>query len=65
MIHEDNPRCPRCDSRLKVWSELNDDERIMFEKLPASAEYSLAQRKKHRICTRCWFEQAKQINNFA
>ena len=52
--------CPRCDGgRLKGWDELTDDERFLAERLPASAEYSAAERKKHRFCTRCWFESVQ------
>jgi len=52
--------CPRCGAmKLKSWSDLTDDERFLAERLPASAEYSKDQRKKHRFCTRCWFEEGK------
>jgi len=51
--------CPRCDSRLKAWSELTDDERIAAEHQPASGDFPPAQRKKHRFCTRCWFEDTE------
>ncbi len=49
-------RCPRCDNRLKDWADLTDDERIAAEHQPASADFPLETRKKHRFCTRCWFE---------
>jgi hypothetical protein len=41
---------------MEAWSDLADDEKLLAEKLPASAEYSKEERKKHRYCTRCWFE---------
>jgi hypothetical protein len=42
---------------LKVWDELSDDEREVAKRLPASAYYSVEERKsKHRWCTRCWYE---------
>jgi len=49
--------CPRCHERgLKSWGELNDEEREVVKRLPASAEYSLAERQsRHRWCTRCWY----------
>jgi len=52
-----NEKCPNCDKPgLKTWSELNDEEREVVKRLPASAEYSLEERKAlHRWCTRCWF----------
>jgi len=57
MIQESEKICPRCHSgRLKHWSELTRDEEMLAERLPASAEFSAAERKKHRFCTRCWFE---------
>jgi hypothetical protein len=51
-------RCPRCEGRLRSWDELSDEEREMIKRLPASADYSLDERKaRHRWCTRCWFEE--------
>lgn len=52
-------KCPRCEKLgLKTWSELNDEEREVVKRLPASADSSLAERQAaHRWCTRCWFEQ--------
>jgi len=42
---------------MKSWDELNDEEREVVKRLPASAEYSLEERKaSHRWCTRCWYE---------
>jgi DNA-directed RNA polymerase subunit RPC12/RpoP len=50
-------RCPKCHHRkLKSWNELGFEERMIVERLPLSAEISLAKRKRHRFCTRCWFE---------
>ena len=48
--------CPRCEHRLKTWHELSADQKFLAERLPASAEFSAEQRKKHRFCVRCWFE---------
>ena len=50
--------CPRCDKRgLKSWAELSDEEREVVKRLPASADFSLDERKaSHRWCTRCWYE---------
>jgi hypothetical protein len=50
--------CPRCDKPgLKTWNELNDEEREVVKRLPASADYSLEERQAlHRWCTRCWQE---------
>jgi hypothetical protein len=51
-------QCPRCGAgRLRGWSELNDEDRELVRRLPASAEYSLEERKTtHRWCKRCWYE---------
>jgi hypothetical protein len=52
-------RCPKChNGRMKSWQELDSEERMVAERLPLSAEISLTKRKKHRFCTRCWFEFA-------
>lgn len=48
--------CPRCHHRLKNWNELNSGEKFTVERLPASADFSIEERKKHRFCVRCWFE---------
>ena len=56
MIHEGVKTCPRCDLRLKSWAELDEEQEMIAERLEKSAEYSLEERKKHRYCTRCWFE---------
>ncbi len=50
--------CPRChSSKMKSWNELSSEEKMLAEKLSASAEFSLEERKKHRFCTKCWYEQ--------
>jgi hypothetical protein len=49
--------CPRCGAaKLKPWTELSSDEKFLAERLPASAEFTPEERKKHRFCARCWFE---------
>jgi len=45
---------------MKNWAELTDEQKFLIERLPMSAEYSPKQRKKHRFCTRCWFEMADE-----
>jgi len=45
---------------MKSWPELTADEKLLADKLPLSAEYCLEKRKKHRFCTRCWFEQVEK-----
>lgn len=50
--------CLRCYSpKMKNWDELNDEERMLAEKLPVSAEFTPKERKKHRFCVKCWYEQ--------
>lgn len=53
-------QCPRCGAaRLRAWSELNDEDRELVQRLPASAEYSPEQRQAtHRWCKRCWYEDS-------
>lgn len=49
--------CPRCHSaKMKGWNELDTEEKMLAEKLSASAEFTPEERKKHRFCVRCWFE---------
>jgi hypothetical protein len=46
---------------LRSWAELNDEEREMVQRLPASADQTLDERKgRHRWCTRCWFEDSDE-----
>ena len=53
-----NNKCLRCDQPgLKTWDELSDEEREVVKRLPASADYTIEERKTtHRWCTRCWNE---------
>jgi hypothetical protein len=51
--------CPKCGYReMRSWSELTEEERMLAEHLPASADFTAEERKKHRFCPRCWFEDA-------
>jgi hypothetical protein len=53
----DEQICPKCHfPRLKSWYELTDEQQFLAQRLPASAKYTLEERKKHRFCERCWFE---------
>jgi hypothetical protein len=54
--HKDE--CPRCGGyAMRGWSELTDEEREVVRRLPASADYSVAERTaRHRWCARCWYE---------
>jgi ribosomal protein S27AE len=57
MVRLSGKLCPRCGAaRLKGWPELSDEEKMLAERLPRSAEETLEERKRHRFCTRCWFE---------
>ena len=60
-INMSDRNCPRCDGpQLRNWSELKDEEKEVVKRLPASAEYSLQERKQtNRWCTRCWFEEKR------
>jgi len=51
-------RCPRCDApRLHAWTELDEEEREVVRRLPASADFSIEERAaQHRWCVRCWHE---------
>ncbi len=53
-VHENCPRCLL--PGLKTWAELTAEEQFLAVRLPASAEFTPEQRKKHRFCTRCWYE---------
>lgn len=57
MMESEN-QCRRCETgRLRGWGELNDEEREVATRLPASKDYSIEERAaRHRWCTRCWYE---------
>jgi len=50
--------CPKCGGlKFKRWDELDGEQKMLIEKLPASAEYSIENRKRHsRWCVRCFYE---------
>ncbi len=53
--------CPRCQTtRLKDWQELTSNEQFVAERLPASAEFSIKERRQHLFCPYCWFETKRQ-----
>jgi hypothetical protein len=43
------------------WDQLTDEEQMLAERLPRSADYSLQERKKHRFCSVCWFEATEPV----
>ena len=47
---EAEKQCRRCATgRLRGWSELNDEEREVLKRLPASKDYSIEERvARHR-----------------
>lgn len=53
--------CPRCgQSQLRAWSELDDEQREVVRRLPASADFTLDERAaRHRWCIRCWHEETR------
>jgi ribosomal protein S27AE len=58
--------CPRCGNvSLTLWDKLDEDQKLLTEKLPASADYTMMERKKHRFCTRCWFEEVSESSRLA
>ena len=52
--------CPRCHAgRLRAWDALDEDEREVVRRLPASADFDLRERAaRRRWCPRCWHEDA-------
>lgn len=55
-------RCSRCGAgRMKSWQELDEEEREVVKRLPASAEVNAAERERqHRWCPRCWHESRSE-----
>jgi len=49
-------KCPRCDyKKLKSWDELTAEEKMAVKVRPSN--FTPEQRKKHRFCVRCWYEE--------
>jgi hypothetical protein len=49
--------CPKCGSpKIKRWDELTEDEKFIVERLPASGDFSSEERRQHRFCARCFYE---------
>lgn len=49
-------KCPKCDyKKLKTWNELSDDEKMAIK--AQYSKFTLEERKKHRFCVRCRFEE--------
>jgi len=45
---------------VRAWSELDEEQREVVRRLPASADYSHAERAaRHRWCVRCWHEETR------
>ena len=62
MNVEKRDSCPRCDAllSLRAWGELDEAEREVVRRLPASAVFSFAEREaRHRWCVRCWHEETR------
>jgi hypothetical protein len=46
---------------MKSWQELDEEEREVVKRLPASAEVNAAERERqHRWCPRCWHESRSE-----
>jgi hypothetical protein len=59
----DEKICPNCGApKMKRWSDLTDDQKFLVERLPMNTDFTAEQRKKHRLCERCWFEDFKSVN---
>ncbi len=58
-------RCTRCgEGRLRSWQQLDEEEREVVRRLPASAEYPLDERaSRHRWCTLCWNEEKQGMRD--
>ncbi len=54
---DQNTACAKCGHpQMTSPYDLTDDEKMLVRLLPASARFPETERKKHRFCKRCWFE---------
>ncbi|MBX3294220.1 MAG: hypothetical protein KF762_00675 [Acidobacteria bacterium] len=50
-------RCPKCGGlSFRRVADLDADERLIFDRLPASANYTKKEREQHLYCPRCGHE---------
>ncbi|MFN2391570.1 MAG: hypothetical protein ABR566_06330 [Pyrinomonadaceae bacterium] len=55
--------CPKCHfPKMKNWEALTDEQKFLVERLPLNTDFTLEQRKKHRFCEQCWFEETGKEN---
>ncbi len=55
--------CPKCHfPKLKNWEELSGEQKFLIERLPSNTDFTPEERKNHRFCERCWFEQVAREN---
>ncbi|HEX8638060.1 MAG TPA: hypothetical protein VF692_08360 [Pyrinomonadaceae bacterium] len=55
----DQKICPRCGApKMKSWNDLTDEQKFFIERLPMNTQFTHKERKEHRFCERCWFENA-------
>ncbi|MCA1622213.1 MAG: hypothetical protein LC768_00210 [Acidobacteria bacterium] len=47
---------------MKNWEALTDEQKFLVERLPLNTDFTLEQRKKHRFCEQCWFEETGKEN---
>ena len=53
--------CPRCDApKMKNWEDLTDEQKLLVERLPLNSNFTPEERKKHRFCERCFFEETEK-----
>jgi hypothetical protein len=58
--------CPQCQAaKMKSWDDLTDEEQFLAERLPGSAHFTAKERKRHRFCTRCWYEETDAASRLA
>jgi hypothetical protein len=57
--------CPKCHfPSMKTWEELSGEQKMLAERLPASAALSIEQRRKNLFCPRCWHELPANFNEY-
>lgn len=55
-------RCPKCGGfSLKSVADLGADEKLIFDRLPASAKYTKQEREQHLYCPRCGHESQSRL----
>lgn len=58
--------CPRCNSmKVRQWVDLSEDQQYLISGLPDFEDMTMAELRKSRFCTKCWFRKEVALETYA